>query len=53
MNREKGRVAPVANCPPPIRNRSLVSNPNKVFWPEEGYTKLDLVRFYYGGLRRS
>jgi bifunctional non-homologous end joining protein LigD len=23
-----------------------VSNPNKVFWPEEGYTKLDLVNFY-------
>ena len=26
----------------PIR----VSNPQKVFWPEEGYTKLDLVEFY-------
>ena len=24
-----------------------VSNPDKVFWPEEGYTKLDLVRFYH------
>jgi bifunctional non-homologous end joining protein LigD len=23
-----------------------VSNPDKVFWPAEGYTKLDLVRFY-------
>ena len=23
-----------------------VSNPGKVFWPDEGYTKLDLVRFY-------
>jgi bifunctional non-homologous end joining protein LigD len=23
-----------------------VSNPSKVFWPEEGYTKLDLMRFY-------
>lgn len=23
-----------------------VSNPGKVFWPEEGYTKLDLVNFY-------
>lgn len=23
-----------------------VSNPTKVFWPEEGYTKLDLVRYY-------
>lgn len=25
-----------------------VSNPDKVFWPEEGYTKLDLIRFYAG-----
>jgi len=23
-----------------------VSNPDKVFWPEEGYSKLDLVNFY-------
>ncbi len=23
-----------------------VSNPDKVFWPDEGYTKLDLVEFY-------
>jgi bifunctional non-homologous end joining protein LigD len=23
-----------------------VSNPDKIFWPEEGYTKLDLVTFY-------
>src|SRR5215831_1289071 len=23
-----------------------ISNPQKVFWPEEGYTKLDLVNFY-------
>jgi bifunctional non-homologous end joining protein LigD len=25
-----------------------VSNPNKVFWPEEGWTKGDLVAFYAG-----
>ena len=24
----------------------LISNPDKVFWPEEGYTKLDIARFY-------
>ena len=24
----------------------VVSNPDKVFWPEEGYTKLDLVEYY-------
>ncbi len=23
-----------------------ISNPDKVFWPDEGWTKLDLVRFY-------
>jgi len=23
-----------------------VSHPHKVFWPEEGYTKLDLVEYY-------
>src|SRR6516162_3967912 len=23
-----------------------VSNPDKVFWPEEGYTKLNLIKFY-------
>jgi bifunctional non-homologous end joining protein LigD len=31
-----------------------LSNPQKVFWPEEGYTKLDLARFYaevFGKLR--
>jgi bifunctional non-homologous end joining protein LigD len=25
-----------------------VSNPGKLFWPEEGYTKLDLIEFYSG-----
>jgi bifunctional non-homologous end joining protein LigD len=30
------------DAPLPVK----VSNPDKVFWPEEGYTKLDLVRFY-------
>ncbi len=24
----------------------VVSNPSKVFWPDEGYTKLDLVHYY-------
>lgn len=25
-----------------------ISNPSKVFWPKEGYTKLDLAKFYAG-----
>jgi bifunctional non-homologous end joining protein LigD len=27
-------------------SRLMLSNPQKVFWPDEGYTKLDLARFY-------
>ncbi|HKD12247.1 MAG TPA: hypothetical protein VKE50_09230, partial [Thermoanaerobaculia bacterium] len=29
-----------------------LSNPNKVFWPDEGYTKLDLARFYAEAFER-
>jgi bifunctional non-homologous end joining protein LigD len=29
-----------------------LSNPSKIFWPEEGYTKLDLARFYYEAFER-
>ncbi len=28
--------------------RVLVTNPDKVFWPESGYTKADLCRYYAG-----
>lgn len=43
--RKTGRPIPAA----PSSSRTLpitVSNPHKVFWPDEGYTKLQLVEFY-------
>jgi len=30
----------------PVREPFAISNPDKVFWPENGYTKSDLVAFY-------
>jgi DNA primase len=27
-------------------SRLHLSNPEKVLWPDEGYTKLDLIRYY-------
>ena len=30
----------------PIDRRVVVTNPTKVFWPDEGYTKSDLVGYY-------
>ncbi|MFN2631861.1 MAG: non-homologous end-joining DNA ligase [Thermoanaerobaculia bacterium] len=37
-----------AGGPPakPAAGALQVSNPDKIYWPEEGYTKLDLIRFY-------
>jgi bifunctional non-homologous end joining protein LigD len=33
--------------PPKPRSREVsLSNPGKIFWPHEGYTKLDLANFY-------
>ena len=37
-----GRQAPALTGRLPIK----ISNPDKVYWPEEGYTKLQLVEFY-------
>jgi bifunctional non-homologous end joining protein LigD len=35
-----------AKAPSPARTRVTVSNPNKVFWTDEGYTKGDLCAYY-------
>jgi DNA primase len=29
-----------------MKLEQMISNPDKVFWPDEGYTKLDIARFY-------
>ncbi|HEX7251632.1 MAG TPA: non-homologous end-joining DNA ligase [Thermoanaerobaculia bacterium] len=39
----KARLAKKTKTESPLQ----LSNPQKVFWPDEGYTKLDLARFYY------
>jgi bifunctional non-homologous end joining protein LigD len=38
------RLDPVTSLRLPIE----VSHPDKVFWPEEGYTKQDLIQYYEG-----
>jgi bifunctional non-homologous end joining protein LigD len=39
--------APPAKRSPPSSPRTVtISNPDKVFWPDEGYTKADLVEYY-------
>src|ERR1700692_1226184 len=43
--RAKSETTPQA-APPPSKFPITVSNPNKIFWPEEGYPKLQLIEFY-------
>jgi bifunctional non-homologous end joining protein LigD len=39
--------APVANArPEPQHARAKVTNRDKIFWPDEGYTKGDLIEYY-------
>jgi bifunctional non-homologous end joining protein LigD len=38
--------------PGPAKLPIAVSNPDKIFWPEEGYTKLDMVEYYNAIFRR-
>src|ERR1700720_2097190 len=40
-------AGPVSGAPPSSKTLPItVSNPTKVFWPDEGYTKLQLIEFY-------
>src|SRR5215510_7983503 len=42
----KPKPKPLAAAGPDSKLFAALSNAGKVFWPEEGYTKLDLARFY-------
>ncbi len=43
--RGKSETTPQA-APTSSKFPITVSNPNKIFWPDEGYTKLQLIEFY-------
>lgn len=42
----KTKASAGGSRPSAAKQTLRLSNPNKVFWPEQGYTKLDLARFY-------
>ena len=31
---------------PPLKRKIVISNPDKPFWPEDGYAKIDLIHYY-------
>ncbi len=37
---------PILAAPPPVAREVPFSNLGKIFWPEEGYTKGDLIEYY-------
>jgi bifunctional non-homologous end joining protein LigD len=41
-----GRSSTIATAAPSERPRVTISNPRKVFWPDDGYTKAALVAYY-------
>ena len=43
----QARHPPVENESDPLEGYPFLSNPNKPFWPEEGYLKRDLVFYYH------
>jgi bifunctional non-homologous end joining protein LigD len=46
-NTTRGKSEPTPQAAPTSSKFPItVSNPNKVFWPDEGYTKLQLIEFY-------
>jgi bifunctional non-homologous end joining protein LigD len=45
-NRPKAKAIPESESAVPAQLPLRVSNPQKVFWPEEGYTKVDMLLFY-------
>ena len=37
---------PLSPAPQPLPRESKITNPKKIFWPSEGYTKGDLIAYY-------
>jgi bifunctional non-homologous end joining protein LigD len=52
LGKKKSLIAKPAKSTPPAKSASIgklpikVSNPDKLFWPDEGYSKLQLIEFY-------